>query len=163
MHSKKRHSNKVQNFIQGLRPFSSTVPYGLKKKLKKGGYNFSEIVDNWTKLVGNTISSACYPCTIKMNSNMKEGTLILNVIHGNEVNIEYCKTEILDKINSFFGYQCIKEIKLKSTREEKNEKKLEQNKKTVMKSYKNELNNVKNNDLKNSLKELIKAFNDKNN
>jgi hypothetical protein len=163
MHSKKRHNNKAQNFIQGLRPFSSTVPYGLKKKLKKGGYNFSEIIDNWTKLVGKTISSGCYPCTIKMKGNMKEGTLILNVIHGNEVNIEYCKKEILDKINSFFGYQCIKEIKLKSIREEKNEKKIDKNKKILMKSYNNKLDNVKNYELKKSLKELIEAFNDKNN
>ena len=94
---------------------------------------------------------------------MKEGTLILNVIHGNEVNIEYCKKEILDKINSFFGYQCIKEIKLKSIREEKNEKKIDKNKKILMKSYNNKLDNVKNYELKKSLKELIEAFNDKNN
>ena len=50
MHSK-NNNNKSQNFIQGLRPFSSSIPKTLKKHLKKGGYNYSNIVDNWTKMV----------------------------------------------------------------------------------------------------------------
>ena len=37
---------------------------------------------------------------------MRNGTLVLNVIHGKELEIEYEK-EIIDKINSFFGYDCI--------------------------------------------------------
>ena len=38
---------------------------------------------------------------------MKKGILVLNVIHGKEMEIEYKKKEIIDKINSFFGYNCI--------------------------------------------------------
>ena len=89
------------------------MPHGLKKILKKGGYNFSSIVDNWTKMVGKDISNSCYPNTVKMTRDMNNGTLILNVVHGNELDIEYKKQEIIDKINSFFGFNCIKEIKLK--------------------------------------------------
>ena len=44
---------------------------------------------------------------------MKDCTLILNVIHGKELEIEYEKKEIIDKINSFFGYNCIKQVSLK--------------------------------------------------
>ena len=119
MHSKKNNNSKSRNFIQGLRPFSSTVPRGLKKKLRKGGYNFSNIVDNWTKVVGKNIATTCYPNTVKMGKDMREGTVILNVVHGNEVNIEYSKKEIMDKINSFFGYKCIDQIKLKIIHEKK--------------------------------------------
>ena len=54
MHSK--NNNKNQTFIQGLRPFSSSIPKTLKKHLKKGGYNYSNIVDNWTKMVSKKIS-----------------------------------------------------------------------------------------------------------
>ena len=46
----------------------------------------------------------------KNEKEMKDGTLVLNVIHGKEVEIEYEKNEIIDKINSFFGYNCIKEM-----------------------------------------------------
>ena len=44
---------------------------------------------------------------------MKRGTLVLNVIHGKELEVEYKKNEIVDKINSFFGYSCIETISLK--------------------------------------------------
>ena len=111
MHSK--NNNKTQTFIQGLRPFSSSIPKTLKKHLRKGGYNYSNIVDNWTKMVSKKISDACYPITVKMGKDMKDGNLVLNVIHGKEMEIEYEKKEIIDKINSFFGYNCISHVTLK--------------------------------------------------
>ena len=111
MHNK--NNNKTQTFIQGLRPFSSSIPKTLKKFLKKGGYNYSNIVDNWTKMVSKKISDACYPVTIKMGKEMRNGTLVLNVVHGKEIEVEYMKKEIIDKINSFFGYSCIKQVSLK--------------------------------------------------
>ena len=118
MHNKKD-NNKSNTFIQGLRPFSSSIPWGLKKLLKKGSYNFSNIIDNWTKMVGQDISNICYPSTIKMGKEMSNGTLVLNVIHGNELSVEYSKQEIIEKINSFFGFKCIKEVKLKVVQEKK--------------------------------------------
>ena len=111
MHNK--NNNKTKTFIQGLRPFSSSIPKTLRKHLKKGGYNFSNIVDNWTKIVSEKISDACFPITVKMGKEMKDGVLVLNVIHGREMEIEYKKKEIMDKINSFFGYNCISNVTLK--------------------------------------------------
>ena len=70
MHNK--NNNKTKTFIQGLRPFSSSIPKTLRKHLKKGGYNFSNIVDNWTKIVSQKISDACYPITVKMSKEMKK-------------------------------------------------------------------------------------------
>ena len=95
MHSK--NNNKTQTFIQGLRPFSNSIPKTLKKHLRKGGYNYSNIVDNWTKMVSKKTSDACYPITVKMGKEMRDGTLILNVIHGKEMKVEYGKNEIIDK------------------------------------------------------------------
>ena len=100
MHNK--NNNKTHTYIQGLRPFSSSIPKTLKKHLRKGGYNYSNIVDNWTKMVSKEISDACYPLTVKIGKEMKDGTLVLNVIHGKELDVEYKKNEIIDKINSFF-------------------------------------------------------------
>ena len=161
MHDKK-YNNKTNTFIQGLRPFSKSLPHGLKKLLKKGGYNFSNLVDNWAKMVGKDLSNACYPSTVKMGREMNNGTLILNVIHGNELSVEYNKQEIIDKINSFFGFKCIKKIKLKVVQEKKlfkenlplNESKL---------NYSNKLEDIKNKELKKKLNKLIDAYNAKNN
>ena len=160
MHNKKD-SNKSSTFIQGLRPFSKSIPQNLKRLLKKGSYNFSNIVDNWTKMVGKDISNMCYPSTIKIGKEMNNGTLILNVVHGNELNVEYGKQEIIDKINSFFGFKCIKEVKLKAVTERKKEKRntqLNENKK----NYNNKLENINNERLKKSLNKLMEAYNAKN-
>ena len=109
----RKNNNKTQTFIQGLRPFSSSIPKTLKKHLRKGGYNYSNIVDNWTKMVNKKISDICYPINVKMGKDMKDGNLVLNVIHGKELEVEYEKKEIIDKINSFFGYNCISLVTLK--------------------------------------------------
>ena len=148
--------------MQGLRPFSRSIPQSLKKLLKKGSYNFSNIIDRWTKIVGKDISNVCYPSTIKMGKEMNNGTLVLNVIHGNELVVEYGKQEIIDKINSFFGFKCIKEVKLKIV-QEKNISKKKITISETKKNFNNQLNSINNESLKNSLNKLIEAYNVKNN
>ena len=161
MHDKKD-NNKTYSFIQGLRPFSKSMPRGLKGLLKKGSYNFSNIVDNWVKMVGRDLSNACYPSTVKMDRRMNNGILILNVIHGNELTVEYNKQEIIDKINSFFGFNCIKEVRLKVVQEKRKiKKKLPLNETKL--NYSNKLENIKNKELKKTLTKLIEAYNAKNN
>ena len=160
MHSK--NNNKTQTFIQGLRPFSSSIPKTLKKHLRKGGYNYSNIVDNWTNMVSKKISDACYPTTVKMGKEMRDGTLVLNVIHGKEMEVEYEKKEIIDKINSFFGYNCIGNIKLKIT-----QNKIKLNEKIFPKiknlsKIEEKISGVNDNSLKSSLNNFLKAFNERN-
>tara|TARA_B100001250_G_C19166322_1_gene514662 strand:- start:38 stop:523 length:486 start_codon:yes stop_codon:yes gene_type:complete len=160
MHSK--HNNKLKNFIQGLRPFSSSIPKTLKKHLKKGGYNYSNIVDNWTKMVSKKISDSCYPITIKMGKEMKNGILVLNVLHGKELEIEYAKKEIMDKINSFFGYNCINQVTLKIVQEKI---KPRQNQFPKIKNFlkiNEKIDKVNNSQLKSSLNNFLKAFNERN-
>tara|TARA_B100001093_G_scaffold495359_1_gene539759 strand:- start:659 stop:1147 length:489 start_codon:yes stop_codon:yes gene_type:complete len=159
MHNKKNNTNKTENFIQGLRPLSSSIPHGFKGILKKNGYNFSSVVDNWTKMVGKEISNICYPQNIKISRDVKNGLLILNVLHGKELEIEYKKKEIIEKINVFFGYDYIKEIKLRIIQERK---KINSKIKDVnSKKFNNELKIINNDSLKNSLKKLINAYNEK--
>ena len=118
MHTKKN-NNKSMSFTQGLRPLSETIPKKLKKAIKKGGYNFSNIIDNWTKMVGPQISDVCYPSTIRNSKGFNKCTIVLNVVHGKELSVEYEKKNIVDKINSFFGYEFVEKIKLKIIHEKK--------------------------------------------
>tara|TARA_B100000674_G_C37418768_1_gene724025 strand:- start:58 stop:540 length:483 start_codon:yes stop_codon:yes gene_type:complete len=159
MHNK--NNSKTKTFIQGLRPFSSSIPKTLRKHLKKGGYNFSNIVDNWTKIVSEKISNACYPITVKMGKEMKDGVLVLNVIHGREMEIEYKKNEIMDKINSFFGYNCISSVKLKIVSDKINKKKFFP-KIQNLKKIEEKMKIIKDNQLKRSLNNLLKAYNERN-
>ena len=111
MHKKKKYINKSMYSIQGLRSVGNSLPKTLDKILKKGGHNYSSIINNWTEMVGKKTSEICYPKSIKTNKELKDGTLVLNVSYGNQLDVEYSKKDIVDKINSFFGYQFIKNIK----------------------------------------------------
>ena len=158
----KKNNSKTQTFIQGLRPFSSSIPKTLKKHLKKGGYNYTNIVDNWTKMVSNKVSNACYPITVKMGKEMKNGNLVLNVIHGKEIEVEYKKNEIIDNINSFFGYQCISSITLKIIQDKIVTKKTNFPKIKNLNQVEKKINKVSDKQLKNSLNNFLKAYNEKN-
>tara|TARA_Y100000816_G_C25808703_1_gene423380 strand:- start:153 stop:638 length:486 start_codon:yes stop_codon:yes gene_type:complete len=160
MHNK--NNNKSQTFIQGLRPFSSSIPKTLKKHLKKGGYNYSNIIENWSNMVGKKISDSCYPLNIKMCKEMKGGTLVLNVTHGKEVEIEYKKREIMDKINDFFGYDCISKIKLKITKNENVDQKKVFPEIKNLPQIEKKMGKIDNQQLKNSLNIFLKAYNERN-
>lgn len=159
MHNK--NNNKTKTYLQGLRPFSSSIPKTLKKHLRKGSYNYSNIIDNWTKMMSKKISDSCYPITIKMGKEMRNGTLVLNVIHGKEVEVEYEKKEIIDTINSFFGYNCISNVTLKIVQD-----KLKSNDKIFPKiknlsKIEEKMKKVDNDELKSSLNNFLKAFNER--
>ena len=112
MHYKQNKQSRT--YVQGLRPFGNTLPRGLKGILKKNGYNYSEIISKWNILVGKDISDCAYPKSIKMKKGDSNGTLVLAIKRGDEINIEYSKREIIDKINSYFGYKLINEIRLQT-------------------------------------------------
>jgi len=159
MHNK--NNNKSNTYIQGLRPFSTSIPKNLKKYLRKGGYNYSNIVDNWTKMVSRKISDSCYPITFKMGRGMKNGTLVLNVIHGKEIEIEYEKKQIIDKINNFFGYNCIGSVALKIVQNKIYKKNKILPKIQNLEKIKEKIKKVNDDKLKNSLNSFLKAYNEK--
>ena len=114
----KQNNKESKTYVQGLRPFGNTLPRGIKGILKKSGYNYSEIISKWNMLVGKDISSCSYPKSIKMTKGDTNGLLVLAVKRGNEITVEYSKKEIINKINSYFGYRLINEIRLKAVNSE---------------------------------------------
>ena len=161
MHKKKINNSLTKNFIQGLRPLSNTLPSQIKKVLKKNGFNLASIVDNWTKIIGNEISNKCYPINIKAQNNSKDVILILNVIHGKEIDIEYNKKNIIDKINSYFGYTFIKKIQVKIINMKFEDPFKNQITKKNKKNLDINLKKIENINLKTKLEKLIDAFNEK--
>ena len=160
MHNK--NNNKTRSFIQGLKPFSSSIPKTLKKHLRRSGYNYSNIIDNWTKMVSKDISNVCYPVVVKMGKEMRDGTLELNVIHGKELEIEYKKKEIADKINSFFGYNCISHVSLKIVQDKIRSSARVFPKIKNLSEIENKMNKIDNHELKSSLSNLLRAYNARN-
>ena len=144
--------------IQGLRSFKDTLPKKIKKILNKKGHIYSETLENWRYIVGNELFEVCYPKSFK-NSN-KLGTSCLNIMvkRGHEVDVEYSKKLIINKMNSFFGYNIVEKVKLITFEGE--QEKFKKNKSTdVTKSqHIDKISTIKNDKIKNSLIELSKLY-----
>ena len=156
MHYKQNKQSRT--YVQGLRPFGNTLPRGLKGILKKNGYNYSEIISKWNILVGKDISDCAYPKSIKMKKGDSNGTLVLAIKRGDEINIEYSKREIIDKINSYFGYKLINEIKLQTFNSESKKTKNKNNLEKFSKDLQEKIAQIKSESIKNSLSQLLKAI-----
>ena len=156
MHYKQNKQSRT--YVQGLRPFGNTLPRGLKGILKKNGYNYSEIISKWNILVGKDISDCAYPKSIKMKKGDSNGTLVLAIKRGDEINIEYSKREIIDKINSYFGYKLINEVKLQTFNSESKKTKNKNNLEKFSKNLQEKIEQIKSESIKNSLSQLLKAI-----
>ena len=150
-----------KNTIQGLRSFKDTLPTRIKKIIHKKGQIYSETLDNWRYIVGDSLFKYCYPKSFKNSNKLEKSCLNIMVKRGHEIDIEYSKRDILKKINGYFGYEIVKKIKL-TTFDGKNEK-IKKNKfKYVAKNkYKEKISSIKNEKIKSSLLELTKLFSNK--
>ena len=151
----KQNNKESKTYVQGLRPFGNTLPRSVKGILKKNGYNYSEIISKWNMLVGKDISSCSYPKSIKMTKGDANGTLVLAVKRGDEITVEYSKKEIINKINSFFGYQLINEIRLQTFTLKNKKIKSKNTLGKFTKNFEKKINEIKSNNLRNSLSQLL--------
>ena len=151
----KQNNKESKTYVQGLRPFGNALPRGLKGILKKNGYNYNEIISKWNMLVGKEISNFSYPKSIKMKRGDANGTLIVAVNRGNEITVEYSKEEIINKINSYFGYQLINEIKLVTFNKENKKIRNKNSLNKFSKNFEKQINEIKNKSIKKSLSELL--------
>jgi hypothetical protein len=84
------------------------------------------------------------------------------VKRGHEVNIEYSKKKILDKMNSYFGYSVVEKLKFVSFDDDQtNFKKNKINRNVTNSKYMNKIIDIKNDKIKKSLIELSKLFKQK--
>ena len=149
--------------FQGLRSFKDTLPTNIKKIIKKKGHIFSETLNNWKYIVGNEIFQICYPKSFKNSNKFGVSTLNVMVKRGHEVDLEYSKKEIMDKMNSFFGYSVVEKLKFISFDDAQTKfKRPDLKKNDVANSkYEKKLIDIKNDKIKKSLLELSKLFSKK--
>jgi len=155
-------NNTKQRFktIQGLRSFKDTLPKNIKKIIKKKGHIFSETLNNWKYIVGDEIFQICYPKSFKNSNKFGVSTLQVMVKRGHEIDLEYSKKEIMDKMNGFFGYDVVEKLKFISFDDAQTKfKKKDENENDVTNSkYADRIKDIKNDKIKKSLLELTKLF-----
>ena len=145
--------------FQGLRSFKNTLPKNIKKIINKKGHIYSETLNNW-----NTLWVKNYLIFVTQNHSKILIDLCKhssnNGQRGHEVEIEYSKKKIIDKMNSFFGYTVVEKLKFISFHD--NEKNEITNKRILsdvtIKKYENQIKSIKNEKIKKSLLELTKLF-----
>ena len=153
-----KHNSKQRNTaIQGLRLFKDTLPTKAKKIITKKGEVFSKTLDNWKYIVGEKLFKVCFPKSYR-KSNTKGKFLVIMVKHGSQVDLEYSKQNIIDKINYYFGHHVIDNILLKFFDDSNIEKEKIKLNDVAKSQFKKKISNIKNKAIKNSLLELNKVF-----
>jgi len=151
---------KQRNSIQGLRSFKDTLPKNIKKVINKKGHMYSETINNWKYIVGENLFKVCYPKSFKTSNKLSDSTLLINVKRGHEVELEYSRKNILDKLNNLFGYSVVKKIKLASFDAKKIVTSRDDQKSSAVTNheYQQKINGVKNKKIRKSLIQLSKLF-----
>ena len=158
MNSKNYNKNN-RKFIQGLRSFKDILPSKIKNLINEKGQIYSETLDNWRYFVGNDFFDISFPKSFKNENKLGPSCLTVMVKRGNEVNFEYSKSLIIEKINSFFGYEAVQNIKLVSFEEKNKEFKEKQSEDDVTKNkYKKQISDIKNEKIKESLIKFSKVY-----
>ena len=159
----KKYTKQRNGSIQGLRSFKDTLPKNIKKVINKRGQIYSETLNNWKYFVGENLFKICYPKSYKNSNSFTVSTLLIMVKRGHEVDLEYSKKEIIDRMNSFFNEVNVERIKFSSFNDEKKiTLKKNKLKLTVTNDKFNEkIKNVKNEKIKKSLLELTRVFKEK--
>ena len=116
-------------------------------------------MDNWRCFVGNDLFDISFPKSFKNENKLGSSCLTVMVKRGNEVNFEYSKSLIIEKINSFFGYEAVQNIKLVSFEEKNKEFEEKQSADDVTKNkYKKQISGIKNEKIKDSLIKFSKVY-----
>ncbi len=156
--SLKYNSKQRYKSIQGLRSFKDTLPTEAKRILSKKGKIYNDTLDNWKYIVGGELFKVCYPKSFKSSNKVSGNCLNIMVKRGSEVDLEYSKKEIKKKMNAYFGYQVVENIKF-STFDGQFDKIKEKNYSNVTKSkHIKKISKIKNDKVKKSLLELTKLF-----
>ena len=159
----KNNTKQRNTSIQGLRSFKDTLPKNLKKIINKKGHIYSETLSNWKYLVGNELFKVCFPKTFKNSNRFGVSTLVVMVKRGHEVDVEYSKKNILDKINNFFGYDVVEKLKFISFDDEQKTNSSNETKSNnvAISKYRDKIKDVRNEKIKKSLTELTKVYKEK--
>ena len=153
----KYNSKQRNTSIQGLRLFKDTLPTKAKKIITKKGEIYSKTLDNWKYIVGEKLFKVCFPKSYR-KSNIRGNCLIIMVKHGCQVDLEYSKQNIIDKINYFFGRNVVDNVSLKFFDDNNLVDQEIKSINVTKNSFKDKISTIKNKEIKNSLLKLDKLF-----
>ncbi len=101
------------------------VPRLTQKAFEKYGFSAATLLTDWAAIVGPALARDTRPERLKWPRGVEAygeiddsasgrpgATLILKVDPARALDIEYKRAQILDRINGYFGYRAVEEIKI---------------------------------------------------
>ena len=153
------------------------VPKTIGDSLKKINRDISNkygkieylIIAKWPKIVGQFFANHSEPNKISRIPDGENDTgdvIYSNYLHINvspvaAVEFQHFKDKIIDKINSYFGYKAISNIRLKQNFIPKKNYTKKQNSIKNISLGKSDIKNINNKELEKSLEKLIQSINKK--
>jgi hypothetical protein len=100
------------------RPLSDLLRKTIKDAFAKQGFAATELVTRWGEIVGPEIAAHCEPEKIQWprpygTEEQQPGTLVLRVEGPTAIEIQHLSRIILERVNRFFGWQAVCELRLR--------------------------------------------------
>jgi hypothetical protein len=100
------------------RPLADILRNTIKDAFAKQGFAATELVTRWPEIVGPEISAHCEPEKIQWprpygSEDQQPGTLVLRVEGPTAVEIQHLSRIILERVNRFFGWQAVTDLRLR--------------------------------------------------
>lgn len=89
------------------------VPSLASRALGKKGLALGSLIGDWSSLVGARLAGCTIPHRLALPRGQKgEGTLYLRVSGGAALELAHAEPQIIERINSFFGFRAVARLKL---------------------------------------------------
>ena len=100
------------------RPLAEVLRATVKDAFAKQGFARTELITRWPDIVGPEIAAHSEPDKIQWprpygGEEPQPGTLVLRVEGPTAVEIQHLSRVILERVNSFFGWQAVTELRLR--------------------------------------------------
>ncbi len=109
----------------GAKAVGSFVPRLTRQAFEKFGFSAATLITDWVTIVGADIAAWTAPERLKWprpvasRGDISEpdhgrpgATLVLRVDQGRALDIEYKRRQIMERINAYFGYRAVAELRI---------------------------------------------------
>lgn len=114
---------RASNYV-AAKAVGSWVPKLTQKAFEKYGFSTATLLTEWAAIAGEQLAAASVPERVKWPRGVETfgeadasgpragATLLLRVDPSRALDVEYRAAQIIDRINSYFGYRAIAELRI---------------------------------------------------
>ncbi len=105
--------NTQKRHRSGPLPLAALLPKLTRKALGKFGFSYIGLITDWATIVGPDIARLSAPEKLTFPRNKRDsGVLRLKAEGGAALEIQHLEPQILDRINTYFGYRAVMRLNI---------------------------------------------------